>query len=77
MRLIKGYIAKTKDREEQTDKLFVTRKMGWAVAVYKAAIASWLKETLTLPNIRASGGSARKITASYCILPAMGPQFGQ
>ena len=63
VRLIK-YIAKTKDREDQSE-LFVTRKMGQAEAVSNGTIASWLKETLTLGNIRASGGSTRKAAATY------------
>ena len=65
VRLIKEYLAKTKDREDQSDKLFVTRKMGPAVAVSIGTIASWLKETLNLANIRASGGSTRKAAVTY------------
>ena len=65
MRLIKEYIARTKDREDQRNKLFVTTKMGPAVAVSIGTIASWLKETLTLANIRASGESTRKAVATY------------
>ena len=65
VRLIKEYIAKTKDREDQREKLFVPRKMGPAVTVSSGLIASWLKETLTLANIRASGGSKRKATVTY------------
>ena len=42
VRLIKEYLAKTKGREDQSDKLFVTRKMGSAVAVSNGTIASWL-----------------------------------
>ena len=65
VRLIKEYIAKTKDREDQSVKLFVSRKMGPAVAVSNGTIGSWLKETLTLAKIRASGGSTRKAAATY------------
>ena len=39
--------------------------MGPAAVVYYGTIASWLKQTLTLANIRASGGSTRKATATY------------
>ena len=60
VRLTQEYIAKTKDREDWSDKLFVTRKMGPAVAVSSGTASSWLKQTLTLANIRASGGSTRK-----------------
>ena len=52
VRLIKEYSAKTKNREYQNDKLFVTRKMGPTVAVSNGTIASWLKETLILVNIQ-------------------------
>ena len=62
VRLIKEYIAKIKD---QSEKLFVIRKMGLAVAVSNVTIARWLKESLTLANIRASGGSTRKAAATY------------
>ena len=31
----------------------------------RVTIASWLKETLTLANSRASGGSTRKVAATY------------
>ena len=65
VRLIKEYIAKTKDREDQSEKLFVTRNMGPAVAVSHGTIASWLKEMLTLANTRASGGSTRKAATTY------------
>ena len=37
-RFIKKYIAKTKDREEQNHKLFVTRKMGLSVAICNALL---------------------------------------
>ena len=43
----KEYIAKTKDREDQSENLFVTMKMSPAVAVSNCTIASWLKETVT------------------------------
>ena len=65
VRLIKEYIVKTKDREDQSDKLFVTRKMGPAVAVSNGTITSWLKKILTLANIKASGGSTRKAATTY------------
>ena len=39
--------------------------MGSAVAVFNGIIASWHKETLTLTNMRASGGSTRKAAATY------------
>ena len=39
--------------------------MGQAVAVSNGTIVSWLKEILTLANIRASGWSIRKAAASY------------
>ena len=58
--LIKEYVAQSKDREDQSDRPFVSRKMGPAVAVSNGTVASWLKETLTLANIWASGGSTRK-----------------
>ena len=45
VKLIKEYIAKNKDREAQSEKLFLPRKMGPAVAVSNGTIASWLKET--------------------------------
>ena len=51
--------------EDQSDMLFVTWKMGPAVAVSNDTIVSWLKETLTLANIRASGGSTRKAATTY------------
>ena len=35
------------------------------MAVSNATIASWLKENLTLANIRATGGSTRKAAVSY------------
>ena len=65
VRLIKEYVRKTKEREQWSEKLFITRKMGPAVAVSNATIVSWLKETLILANIRASGGSTRKAAAPY------------
>ena len=65
MRLIKEYIAKTKVREDQSDKLFVTRKTGPGVAVSNGIIASWLKETLTIANIRASGESIKMVASIY------------
>ena len=63
LRLIKQYLAKTNDREDWSDKLIVTRKMGPAVS--NGRVASWFKETLTLANIRASRGSTRKAAATY------------
>ena len=39
VRLVKEYIAKTKDREGQSEKLFVIRKMGMAVAVFSCQLA--------------------------------------
>ena len=75
MRLIKEYITKTKDREDWSDKLFVTRKMGPAVAVSNGTVTSWLKETLTLTNIRTSGGSTWKVLSP--MHPAKEPQLGQ
>ena len=47
-------------REDQSDKLFVSRKMGPVMAACNGTIASCLKETLTLGYIRASGRSTRK-----------------
>ena len=35
------------------------------VAVFNGTIAIWLKETLTQANIRASGVSTKKATATY------------
>ena len=67
VRLIKEYLAKTKDRKDQSDKLFVTRKMGPAAAVSNGTIASSFKEILTLANIRASKGSTRKAAATYVV----------
>ena len=63
--LVRKYMARTKDREQRNEKLFLTWKMGLATAVSDAKIASLLKETLNLPNIRASVGSARKCATSY------------
>ena len=65
MRLRKAYIAKTKSMEDQSEKLFITRKMGLGVVTSNGTIASWLKETLTLANIRVSDGSIRKAAATY------------
>ena len=57
--------SQTKDSEDGSEKLFVTREMGPAVAVSNGTIASWLKETLTLANNGALGGSIRKAAATY------------
>ena len=65
VRIIKEYTVKTKDKEDQSEKLFVTRKMGLAVAASNSTMASWLGVTLTLANIRASRGSTRKAAANY------------
>ena len=64
VRLIKEYIAKAKDRKDKSEKLFVMRKMGPAVAISSGTIAIWLKDTLILANMRASGGSTRKAAAT-------------
>ena len=39
--------------------------MGPVVAVSNGTVASWLKETLNLANITVSGGSTRKVAATY------------
>ena len=65
VKLIKEHIVQAKCREDQSDKLFVTRKMGPAVAASNGTIASWVKETFNLANIRISGGSARRAAATY------------
>ena len=39
--------------------------MELAIAVSNGTIAIWLKETLTLANIRVSGGTTRKAPAIY------------
>ena len=39
--------------------------MGLAVAVSNSTIANWLKETITLANIRASGWSTRKAAVTF------------
>ena len=67
MRLIKEYTAKTNDSKDKSEKLFVTRKVVPAVTVSNGIIASWLKETFTLANIRASEGSTMKAAATYVI----------
>ena len=64
VRLIKEYLAKTKDRKDQSDT-FLLPEMEPAMVVSNGTIASWLKETLTLANIRTSGGSTRKAAATY------------
>ena len=65
VRFIKEYIGKAKGREEQSEKPFVTRKMGPALVVSKDTIAHWPKKTLTLANVRAPGGSIRKAAATH------------
>ena len=65
MKFLKEYLAKTKDREDRSDKVFVTRKVCLAVTVSNHTIASWLKETLILASIRASGGSTSKAAVTY------------
>ena len=42
--LINEYIAKAKDGEEWSDKLFVTRKMSLAITASNATFASWLRD---------------------------------
>ena len=42
--------------------------MDPSVAVSNGTITSWLKETLTQVNIRASGGSIRKAAATYAAI---------
>ena len=54
--LVKEYLARTKDREQRSEP-FVTRKIGPAISISNATIVKWLKETLALGNIRASGTS--------------------
>ena len=63
--LVKEYLAKTKDREQRSEKLFVTRKIGPVISFSNAMIAKCLEKTLTLANIRASGGSTRKAVIFY------------
>ena len=41
------------------------RKQGNAITVTNGTIATWLTETLKLANIKASGGSTRKASASW------------
>ena len=65
VQLMKEYVAKTKDTEEQSEKLFVTWKKGPVVTASNATIDNWFMEILTLTNIRASEGSIRKAAASY------------
>ena len=62
---LKECIAKTKERQDQCEMFLVTRKIGPVVAVSNGRIGSWLKETLTVAIISASGGSTRKAVAIY------------
>ena len=64
--LVRDYLTRTKDGRQRSEKLFVTRKKGvqW-LPTPKASISSWVKETLILANIRASGSSTRKAAMSY------------
>ena len=73
MRLIKEYIAKTKDWLGQSEKLFVTRKMGPAVAVSNGTTTSWLKETLTVDNINEPQlGQSQKLVTGLTLSQYMG-----
>ena len=59
--LIKEYTARTKDRVQQSDKLFVTQRMGLAVRVSNATIMSQLKEILCTGSIGALGASPGRL----------------
>ena len=65
VRVTKEYLAKTKDREDHSDKLFVSRKISPVVAVCNGTIASWLKETLTLVISGLPQGQPEKAGATY------------
>ena len=49
--LVREYLGRTKDGEQISEKLFVTRKMGPVTAISYDTVASWLKKTLTWPAI--------------------------
>ena len=65
VRTIKAYLKATMSRPNRSKNFFVTRKQGNAIAVTNGTIATWLTETLKLANIKASGGSTRKASASW------------
>ena len=44
--LVRDYLARTKGREQISEKLFVTRRMGPLTAILNGTIASWLKKPL-------------------------------
>ena len=56
---IKKYLARIKNRKQRSEKVFVTRNLS------SAMVAKWLKEMLTIANIRALGESTRKAATSY------------
>ena len=65
VRTIKAYLKAIMSRPNRSKNFFVTRKQGNAIAMTNGTIATWLTETLKLANIKASGGSTRKASASW------------